>query len=74
MKQKTEISAVDLVRRIRDAQAEKLAGKSAAEIMEFFNRAGERSRKRARNRPVAPTAQAVTNSRSKGSVQKLGRR
>lgn len=39
MKQTLEFQAVDLVRRIRDAQAEELAGKSAAEVMEFFNRA-----------------------------------
>ena len=39
MKQTIEIHAVDLVRRIRDAQAEELAGKSVVEVMEFFNRA-----------------------------------
>lgn len=39
MKQTLEFQAVDLVRRIRDAQAEELADKSVAEVMEFFNRA-----------------------------------
>ncbi|MBI3680698.1 MAG: hypothetical protein HY235_09905 [Acidobacteria bacterium] len=46
MKQTIEIRAVDLVRRIRDAQAEQLADKSVAEVMEFFNRAAERARER----------------------------
>ena len=46
MKQTTEIEAVDLVRRIRDGQAKQLAKKSAAEVMVFFNRAGERAKKR----------------------------
>ena len=45
MKQTIEIQAVDLVRRIRDDQAERLAHKSVAEVMEFFNRAAGRARK-----------------------------
>ena len=45
MKQTIEMDAVDLVRRIRDAQATQLADKSATEIMEFFNRAAARTRK-----------------------------
>lgn len=74
MKQANEIDAVELVRRIRDAQAEQLAGRSAAEVMEYFNRAGERSRKRARKRPAASTTRATANSGSKRSVEKLRRR
>jgi len=46
MKQTLEVQAVDLVRRIRDAQAEELAGKSAAEVMDFFNRAADHARRR----------------------------
>jgi len=46
MKQTTEIKAVGLVRRIRDDQAKQLAKKSATEVMDFFNRAGERAKKR----------------------------
>ena len=45
MKQTAEIRAVDIVRTVRDAQAEELAKKSAAEIIEFFNRAGARAKK-----------------------------
>lgn len=41
MKEKTEIHAVELVRRIRDEQAELLEGKSQEEIIAFFRRAGE---------------------------------
>lgn len=48
MKRTIEIRAVDLVRRIRDDQAERLADKSVAEVMEFFNRAAERARRRSR--------------------------
>lgn len=46
MKQTIEIRAVDLVRRIRDAQAEQLADKSVAEVLEFFNRAAKHARER----------------------------
>ena len=45
MKQTSEIQAVDLVRDIRDKQARELADKSAEEIIEFFNRAGQRAKK-----------------------------
>lgn len=38
------IKAVDLVRRIRDEQAEALAGKSDEEVMDFFRSAAERMR------------------------------
>ena len=47
MKQKTEIKAVSLVRRIRDIQAKRLANRSTVEVMDFFNQAGERAQKRA---------------------------
>ena len=69
MKQTIEIQAVDLVRRIRDDHVERLAHKSVAEVMEFFNRAAGRARKqsgmpeavpkstRASNKALQPTAQ-----------------
>jgi hypothetical protein len=41
MEEKTDIQGVELVRRIRDQQAEFLAGKSNEAIIEFFRRAGE---------------------------------
>lgn len=46
MKKTIEIKGVDLVRRIRDAQAAQLAGKSRAELMEFFNMAAKRATER----------------------------
>jgi hypothetical protein len=48
MKQ-TQIRAVALVREIRDAQANELGKKSQAEIVEFFNRAGERAKRSLRS-------------------------
>ncbi len=41
MEEKIEIKAVELVRSIRDRQAELLAGKSNEEIIKFFRQAGE---------------------------------
>jgi hypothetical protein len=38
------IRAVELVRQIRDQQAQQLADKSEAEIIAFFRRAGEAAR------------------------------
>jgi len=46
MARKTDMHAVELVRRIRDQQAEMLEGKSNEEIIEFFRKAGEAFRKR----------------------------
>jgi hypothetical protein len=47
MEKKTDIHAVELVRRIRDQQAALLQDKSNKEIIEFFRKAAEPSRKRA---------------------------
>jgi len=47
MEKKTDIHAVELVRRIRDEQAALLRDKSNEEIIEFFRKAGEPSRERA---------------------------
>jgi hypothetical protein len=57
MKPTNEIKAVDFVRKIRDAHARELAGKSPAEIMAFFNRAGDRAKRELRrgNRVATPT-------------------
>jgi hypothetical protein len=41
MEEKIEIKAVELVRSIRDRQAQLLAGKSNEEIIDFFRQAGE---------------------------------
>ncbi len=48
MEEKTEIRAVELVRRIRDRQVKLLEGKSNEEIIEFFRDAGEAFRAGAR--------------------------
>jgi hypothetical protein len=44
MEEKIQIKAVDMVRSIRDQQAQLLKGKSEAEIIGFFGRAGEAAR------------------------------
>lgn len=54
MARKTEIRAVELVRRIRDKQAQMLLGKSDAEIIAFFKQAGETVRDSARIKDVSP--------------------
>ncbi len=60
MGEKTEIKAVELVRSIRDQQAELLAGKSNEEIIEFFRKAGDTAR-RAANLP--PRSRETANDR-----------
>ena len=55
MAETNQIRAVDMVRRIRDELARELAGKSEAEVMAFYNKAGEAARERARSKE--PTGQ-----------------
>ena len=50
MKEKIQIKAVDMMRRIRDEQAQMLAGKSKSEIMTFFKSGGEAVRKKVKSR------------------------
>ena len=53
---KTPIRAVEMVRRIRDDLTKELAEKSPAEIIAFFNRAGDVARKQAgRRQPGSPS-------------------
>lgn len=47
MEEKTEVKAIELVRRIRDEQGELLTGKSPEEIIEFFRQAGAAAREKA---------------------------
>lgn len=47
MAEKMQIKAVDMVRRIRDDQAQVLAGKSKADIIAFFAKAGKAARQKA---------------------------
>ena len=63
MKQSIEIRAVDFVRKIRDAQANELAKKSPAEIIEYFNRAGERAKRTRRSSKRVSTATRRISSR-----------
>ena len=51
MEQKTDIHAVELVRRIRDEQVKLLKGKSDEQIIEFYCKAGDAAKRRARARP-----------------------
>ncbi|MHC1741733.1 MAG: hypothetical protein AB9873_01725 [Syntrophobacteraceae bacterium] len=53
MAEKIQIKAVEMVRRIRDEQARMLAGRSKAEIMAFFRKAGEAARQEAKERQPA---------------------
>lgn len=59
MGKKTDIHAVELVRRIRDQQAALLQDKSNEEIIEFFRKAGEPFRKRARTKGRAAANQGM---------------
>jgi len=63
MDKKTDLNAVQLVRRIRDKHAELLQGKSNDEIIEFFRKTAEGFRVRtqtkgnsAANRSAQPSA------------------
>ena len=73
MKQTIEIQAVDLVRRIRDHQAEQLADKSAAEVMEFFNRAVGHARKQSGRRQAIPKSTQASNKALQPTAQKARR-
>jgi hypothetical protein len=53
MGEKTQIRAVEMVRRIRDEQAQILAGKSKAEIIAFFRKAREAALQEAKQRRAA---------------------
>lgn len=50
MKDKIQIKAVEMVRRIHDEQAQMLSEKSTAELIDFFKKAGEAARQRAKRR------------------------
>lgn len=53
MGEKAQIRAVEMVRRIRDEQAQMLAGKSRTEIIAFFKKAGEAAREGAKQKRAA---------------------
>ena len=55
MAETKEIRAVEMVRRIRDELARELAGKSEAEIIAFYRKAGDAARASAgRGQPSTP--------------------
>ena len=56
MAEKIQINAVDMVRRIRDEQAQLLEGKSDAEIIAFFKKAGDTARRDAKKKQSRPTS------------------
>jgi hypothetical protein len=56
MAEKIQIKAVDMVRSIRDQQAQMLKGKSKAEIIDFFRKAGEAARNEAEEKRPTPRA------------------
>jgi hypothetical protein len=59
MAEKIQIKAVDMVRRIRDKQAQMFAEKSKAEIIAFFRKAGEAAQQKAIRRKATPPKQNV---------------
>jgi hypothetical protein len=68
MGKKTDIHAVEVVRRIRDGQAELLRGKSNDEIIDFFRKAAEGFRTHARTKD-----RAAANKRMQPSARKARR-
>jgi hypothetical protein len=46
--EKTEVHAIEMVRKIRDEQAALLASKSKEEVVEYFRKAGQRVIEQAR--------------------------
>ena len=55
MAETKQIRAVEMVRRIRDELAQELAGKSDAEIIAFYRRAGDAARESVkRDQPSNP--------------------
>ena len=58
------IRAVEMVRRIRDELARELAGKSEAEIIAFYRRAGDAARESARKAQPSHPRMEPTRGRS----------
>lgn len=70
MNETKPIQAVEMVRRIRDDMARELEGKSDAEIIAFFKRAGDAAREAAkRGASVGPPSNKRTE-RPRWSVRK----
>lgn len=59
MNEKNEIRSVEMVRRIRDEMAATLEGKTHAEIIAFFKKAGDVARQKAQHsRKVEPQTES----------------
>jgi hypothetical protein len=63
MREETEIKSVEMVRRIRDELADILKGKSHAEIIEFYRKAGDAARQQRRHREGIRAQQADSTNR-----------
>lgn len=50
----TRINAIEMVRRIRDEQGRSFVGKSDAEIIDFYRKAGQASRRNMKKTRSAP--------------------
>jgi hypothetical protein len=65
MAEKTQVKAVEMVRRIRDKQARLLKGKSEGESIAFFRKAGEAARRQGKKRqPASSRSRRQTSSTS----------
>lgn len=64
MAETKQIRAVDMVRRIRDELAHELAGKSDAEIIAFYRRAGDAARELTERGQPSKTRMEPTRDRS----------
>lgn len=56
MAEKTQVNAVETVRHIRDEQGQLLEGKSDAEVIAFFKKAGDAARREAKKRQSRPAS------------------
>ena len=64
MAETKQIRAVEMVRRIRDELARELAGKSDAEIIAFYRRAGDAARESTERGQPSNTRMEPTRDRS----------
>jgi len=74
MKQTIEIQAVDLVRSIRDGHAARLADKSSAEVIAFFNRAAKNAIKRSGRQRTTVKTDRASHKALPPAAGKTGRR
>ena len=61
MNEKTELEALEMVRRIRDELTEELKGKSRSEIIDFYVNAGELARQGTKHRRQRQSQQSSSS-------------